>query len=318
MSTPPLLYKYRRFGKEVLQELCESGAYFPSPELFNDPLDSKPALVDDLDIGGKEALLEVLHRQQEQPAKLGRRVRTSAQRIEHLRHMSTEMSGSGQAERHGRLLSADIADLFLKELRGLGVFGLAERWYCPLMWRHYAHQHAGLCLELSTDDHVAKNLSQVSYGGSRSIPISSLALWKVHGNLLARKAVLDTALLSKAPAWSYEREWRVVSRSKDSYSCPLQLTAIYFGERCPTAVQTMVVKTLHSEFKDLVFYDIYFDPTSFELRRREVDIDEVIQTGVRTSTALVFGREKNPILPPGAIPIEECSDADEGEPHLYG
>lgn len=311
MSFPPHLYKYRRFSQNVLQELCDGSVYFASPESFNDPLDSKPSFIDDLDTQSKKALFAALYREHA-PQK------DPNERLSHLLYLSTEGADADRSVVFNLFLSHEIEGLFLGELRKLGVFSLAENWNCPLMWSHYADQHAGICLEFSTKDHVAHNLSRVRYDGNRSIHLSELASWKLRRDIEARKSVLDTALLSKAPAWSYEREWRIVSKSPDLHSAPLELSAIYFGERCPHAVQTMLVKTLHNEYSDLSFYDIGFDSQTFELRRVEVDIDEVVHTGVRPSAALVFGRQMNPLLPPGAIALTEAPQDDEGEPYLHG
>lgn len=72
---------------------------------------------------------------------------------------------------------------------------------------------------------------------------------------------------------------------------------------------------LHDTFLKIVFYDIQFDPQTFELQRFKIDIDEVVQTGVRESVLLAFGR-LDPILQPDAIPIVQPLSEDEGPPYL--
>lgn len=78
----------------------------------------------------------------------------------------------------------------------------------------------------------------------------------------------------------------------------------------------MLVKTLHSAFPKLTFYDIGFDPKTFELLRSEVDADEIMQTGVRQSAALIFGRQMNPYLPPGAVALPEPFEGEDSEPYF--
>src|SRR3546814_19069792 len=70
------------------------------------------------------------------------------------------------------------------------------------------------------------------------------------------RSVLNLAFLSKAQAWEYEREWRILSERPGSLSVPLRLKGIYFGERCSRAIQTVIVKALHDAHPQLTFYQI--------------------------------------------------------------
>jgi len=203
----------------------------------------------------------------------------------------------------------------LHEIGQRGVFSLAEKWDCPLMWSHYAHNHEGLCLEYSTHDHAARNLLQVRYDASRAIALSALFDWKVKNLPGARQKVLELAFLSKAEAWSYEREWRILGKSPGSHGASLELTGIYFGQRCSAAIETAIVKTLCDVTPRLAFYRVRFDPRTFDLCQDEIDTDEVIQTGVHPSAVLVFGRAMAPVLPPGAIPLV-APEPDEGPPYF--
>src|SRR3546814_9665274 len=94
------------------------------------------------------------------------------------------------------------------------------------------------------------------------------------------RSVLNLAFLSKAQAWEYEREWRILSERPGSLSVPLRLKGIYFGERCSRAIQTVIVKALHDAHPQLTFYRVRFDANTFELHRQEVDIDEEIHCGI--------------------------------------
>src|SRR3546814_4067144 len=118
------------------------------------------------------------------------------------------------------------------EVAKRGILSLAERWNCPLMWSHYAQQHEGVCLEFSTPENVARNLLRVRYGADRSIPLSELYAWKVEHNADARERVLNLAFLSKAQAWEYEREWRILSRSEEHTSELQSLMRISYAVFC--------------------------------------------------------------------------------------
>lgn len=311
MKTPRLLYKYKAFNNYLLQELCGAEALFASPSLFNDPLDSKPSIHDNLVLSDKEELLRALYREHKPKTDVGRI-------LGNFKYLATEdASGEEVDKQYERFVSVDIHRMLLHEFGKRGILSLAERWNCPLMWSHYADQHKGLCLEYSTHESVANNLSQVRYNADRAIPLSEVFAWKVGQAPGARKTVLDLAFLSKAPAWKYEREWRILAERPGSLSVPLRLTGIYFGERCSPAIQTVIVKALYDAHPKATFYRIHFDPKTFQLRKRKVDVDEEIQCGIRPPVALSFRAELAPVLPPGAIPLLSTSnDPDEGEPYF--
>src|SRR3546814_2903198 len=114
-----------------------------------------------------------------------------------------------------------------------------------------------------------------------------------------RERVLNLSFLSKAQAWEYEREWRILSERPGSLSVPLRLKGIYFGERCSRAIQTVIVKALHDAHPQLTFYRVRFDANTFELHRQEVDIDEEIHCGICPPVALSFRAVLKPVLPSG-------------------
>src|SRR3546814_9048409 len=60
MQIPESLYKYRTFSNYLLQDLCGSESHFASPGIFNDPLDSKPSIGNDITLSRKEQLLKAL------------------------------------------------------------------------------------------------------------------------------------------------------------------------------------------------------------------------------------------------------------------
>lgn len=309
MVIPPFLYKYKAFSNFLLEELCGSATYFASPNSFNDPLDSKPSVEDDLSLSDKKLLLAALlkeHKPKQDPAQV----------FAKFDYLAREANDSDKAAAcFTRLIDSEIERLLLHEIGQRGVFSLAEKWDCPLMWSHYAHNHEGICLEYSTHDHAARNLLQVRYNASRAIALSTLFDWKVRNLPGARQKVLELAFLSKAEAWSYEREWRILGKSPGSHGAPLELTGIYFGQRCSSAIETAIVKTLCDVTPRLAFYRVRFDPRTFDLCQDEIDTDEVIQTGVHPSAVPIFGCAVAPVLPTGAIPLV-APEPEEGPPYF--
>lgn len=309
MDTPELLYKYKAFNNYLLQELCGSESHFASPSAFNDPLDSKPSINDDITLPDKEHLLRVLYREYK-PNKDPEAV------LGNFCYLASENTHEARA-RYDSFVTTDIERMLRHEIGQRGVLALAARWNCPLMWSHYAQQHQGLCLEFSTQESVARNLMQVRYGADRSIPLSALYAWKVDNAVGARELVLNLAFLSKAKAWEYEREWRILAAKPGSLSVPLRLRGIHFGERCSPAIQTVIVKALHDAHPNVTFYRVRFSANTFDLCRQEVDVDEEIQCGICPPVALAFRSELAPVLPPGAIPLPSSeTEPDEGPPHF--
>ncbi|VXC20433.1 conserved hypothetical protein [Luteimonas sp. 9C] len=308
-TPPPYLYKFRSFNPHLIAELCNSEIYFASPITLNDPLDSKPSIILDLPL---ERLEELFCRTMEESPKSG----DPARELAICRYNATEGTSDALAIQQRYKLSVElkIHQMLLNWIGSTGVLSLASNWDCPLMWSHYGAQHTGVCLEYSTRDHVAKNLLMVRYDAPRSVSLQDLYDWKLKGDFAARKRVLETSFLAKAPAWSYEEEWRCLARSSGPHSVPFDLAAIYFGERCNSSVRTAIVKTMHDRSKPLHFYDVSFSQDNFALRRDEVDLEEVLQVGLRPSPALLFGRVPLSDEWASKIPIPPEQESD---PKLY-
>jgi len=282
---PGLLYKFRRFSPHLISELCNSQTYFSSPDNFNDPLDSKPAFVSDLHRSELEELLGVLLEESDgvdslQGVIASCRYNATYDETDHERMEAVYVN----------LLAGRVTSLLRNWIGSHGVLSLASRWDCALMWSHYADQHAGVCLEYSTRDHVLSNLMPVDYERPRSIRLRDVFDWKVRRDSGARRRIIEIAFLTKAPAWSYEQEWRSVSRRPGVAPLRFDLVGIYFGQRCSQSVRTAIVKMMHDATPGVVLYDVSFCENTFDLRRSMVDVQEILQVGLRRSAALAFGR----------------------------
>jgi hypothetical protein len=72
----------------------------------------------------------------------------------------------------------------------------------------------------------------------------------------------------KTPAWSYEKEWRipVPGRREDDAELfgdygfdPRELTAIYFGPKCPTEDRAELLKLITLGLRHVKAYEMLFD-----------------------------------------------------------
>src|SRR3546814_15241232 len=95
MQIPESLYKYRTFSNYLLQDLCGSESHFASPGIFNDPLDSKPSIGNDITLSRKEQLLKALCKEH-RPHKSFEKV------LENFRYLASEFSSRSEERRVGK------------------------------------------------------------------------------------------------------------------------------------------------------------------------------------------------------------------------
>ncbi|HEX6706060.1 MAG TPA: DUF2971 domain-containing protein [Albitalea sp.] len=291
---PKILYKYRAFTTRTIEQLCGDRLYFADPSTFNDPLDCKPRVQADCDLPTLERIMFELVRRRKAAemtsaasrAKLrgpktqqhiDKVSRAEAQRlIGELAYLATDPEYSATPPSpHVSLLVAEI-ELELLRRYDKGVFSLARRYDCPLMWSHYGEQHHGMCLGYAVPADGFAGLHEVSYGGGRLVSAKKVAAMVVHddGDDAAQREVDAAVLLRKAGEWRYEREWRLLG-PRGLSDAPLELCEVIFGLRCAEAVKHTVARALHGRERPVRLYEIVEVTDSFRLKRRPVDVDEL-------------------------------------------
>lgn len=286
MTMPLRLYKYRAFNVNSLRLLSEAEVYYADPKSFNDPLDCNPTLHIDTDRDALEKLAFSM-------LKSTRGIVKAHERLNHHRYMSTEYGGNyktdPETERYYmQMLASEVKGLLVDDFGSRGVFSLAKKWDCPLMWSHYADEHRGICIEYDAADAEFFKISAVDYERPRSIKISELISWKLNACDKAESEIFNTFFLAKAPQWKYEEEWRDVAVSNGVHFAPARITGIYFGLRCDAAVITTVVKLFSNSETPISFHNIYPHEDSFGLMHRDVDTHEIEANGLRSSTLFEF------------------------------
>ena len=275
-KVPERLYKYRHFDDLTLESLVLDMVFFADPSKFNDPLDTRPSLEVDI---GEENLARMLRTLVEQRAtdemsaglKTGEvRGPRAAEHIErHSRrradevvrnaeYYATDPDGGGLKN----VLSHYIEEELLRRYQN-GIFCLAGRATCPLMWSHYGDQHRGICIGYSVPERTT--VHEVKYGGSRLIEASKVAAM-LEGDESVGREVDDAVLLRKAPPWRYEREWRVIGRQGLQHST-LELEEIVFGIRCSNTVKYAVMRALQGRERSVEFFDIRETRGRFPLKK---------------------------------------------------
>ncbi len=286
---PERLYKYRAFSNRMVEMLIDDSVHFADPSTFNDPLDAKPALDKDLPA---EQMAQILSQLVEQriSAEMTSAARTILYRgpktVEHIALLSRRRAEQLIADIRYNATDPDfdgtdpeqfyfgqgVEDELLRRYNK-GIFSLAKRSECPLMWSHYGDQHKGICLGYSVPTDVADEIHQVRYGGSRLIKASLVAAM-LSGDQSAQREVDDAVLLRKASAWKYENEWRMIG-ARGQQSLKLELKEVVFGMRCSAPVIYTVVKALEDRERKVRFHEIRVLEGRFILQKRALNVDEL-------------------------------------------
>lgn len=310
---PKLLYKYRGFSNLTLSLLIEDTIYFATPTTFNDPLDTRPTLETDIDSEALEKILfkliedrtsaemsaaakKIRYRGPKTLDHIARQSRMAAIRLlEEIRYNAT--NPDFEVDDPVRFLLGQYIEYELLRRYDKGVFSLAKRPTCPLMWSHYADQHRGLCLGYSIPEAAMPNIHKIHYGGDRLVR-ASVVEDMLNGDEAARQTVDNAVLLKKAKPWAYEREWRLIG-PRGNQDSPLELEEVVFGMRCDSAVKYAVVQALEKRDRPVRFFEIRELRSSFILVKRRVDIDELASALPRRCRALdgVFDDLSEPDAP---------------------
>ncbi len=307
-SMPEKIYRYQSFDALSLSALCHDQLYFSDPNKFNDPLDCKPAVINDSDkltlrnilialiqtritgevisslrvakVEGEQAQAHA-HKQGKQEA--DNEIRNIAY---HATNPDYEVSVE---EAECDLLTYAIQTELLKQ-NNRGVCCLSEEYNNPLLWSHYGDQHKGFCIGYSLDRNPKPKINKVDYGGERTVSTSLIAKAILHQDEQARGVLDRQMFLRKAGSWQYEKEWRLFD-SIGVQNSPLKLEEINFGIRCPDAVIHAVVEAL--EPRGIKFYSMHSVWKTFDLDRTD-DLGELRAFLPRTSQSgiEIFGDPK--------------------------
>ncbi|HXW73145.1 MAG TPA: DUF2971 domain-containing protein [Methylocella sp.] len=259
---PPKLYKYCPFGVFALRALTEAEVFYCEPKNFNDPLDCKPNIEIDVDVGSLEKLCAkfLLQTHSEEAAH---------EKIQGCRWFAWDEhreSGKNQEDCYKKSLACEIKESLDSEWETKGVLCLSETWNSPLMWSHYADQHRGLCIEYDTSAVQHPTLGPVDYRSQGSIKASELVEWKLRGSQEAEQRVHTQYFFSKASQWRYEREWRDITAKSGAFDKSFPITGVHFGLKCDGSVITSIVRLL-KDMRTIALYHVDSSNGSFKLER---------------------------------------------------
>ena len=215
VNRPRRLFKYRSFNSLTLSILVEDFVYFADPITFNDPLDTKPTLSADVENESLEGILSRLieqrttvemsmaakaikYRGPKTTAHIARQSRRMAERLlEDIRYSANDPDYE-IADPAQFLLSQYIQEELLRRY-DKGIFSLAERANCPLMWSHYGDQHRGLCLGYSIPEAAEADVHKIRYGGTRLVEASEVAAMLAGSDDARRKVAVSSSNSLRRP-----------------------------------------------------------------------------------------------------------------------
>ncbi|MCP2121519.1 UNVERIFIED_ORG: hypothetical protein J2Y93_001564 [Pantoea agglomerans] len=289
MLVPDKLFKYKSFNSDCMELIIADYLYFANPNQFNDPLDCKVSIFDD--IQDEEQLKNILSILYQRIAE--EKLNNAANNL-HYNGPKTRDKISLLSKSESDRMIADLYQQFdfyddepfsvtgtLANLIGKiilsgysnGVLSLAQDCNCPLMWSHYADNHKGLCLGYTIPDKAKVKIRPINYtSNSRDIKTSQI-LKMLNGDTNAKLEIEKAIFLRKASPWQYEKEWRMISKI-GKQNASLYLSDIIFGMRCKDTTIYTIMKSLQGRNLPITFWQMAEVHQQFTLRKIEINLDD--------------------------------------------
>jgi len=252
---PPRLYKYQPFNAQSLANLKNASIWFSAPTAFNDPFDCALPIVDParLTENDFQRALEYVK---------GRRTMTA--------ELIAEMCPDGKPSQRFREVILKSIDSIYSARRKLQTTGRGVACFSakPLditMWSHYR----GFCLEFDTSIEPFSKAFHVRY--SETFPyVNPVDLLVEPDHDDSENELLVALVLTKAPCWNYEEEWRVMHMEPSTlFTYDYRaLTGIYFGAAMPYAHKEILSLVLHGA--PTTAYEVLQDDQGFALHAKVV------------------------------------------------
>jgi len=132
------------------------------------------------------------------------------------------------------------------EIKELGIICLSEIKNDILMWSHYANGHTGFCIEF--ERHENNDLGQYDH----CLPVTYDTIEVPSFDSLSIQERVSTAKIvtTKAPSWSYEKEWRLIiehTSSNNLLPIPAKITSVIFGCKMTDAKRRIIANILRDD-----------------------------------------------------------------------
>ena len=146
--------------------------------------------------------------------------------------------------KNGNRSKHDFAWLRKYWTEAYGFISFSDNWKSPLMWAHYANNHAGVCLGI---DVKFGEPIEIKYLPARSMTDIDFTEFET----AADEALFQKIATTKFDQWAYEREWRLFKKLDfdargprpdffyQQFSPDFELREVILGARCPKTRQEM-------------------------------------------------------------------------------
>ena len=125
-----------------------------------------------------------------------------------------------------------------------GICSLSELNNVPEMWKNYADNYSGYCVEYDVSDYDFNSaIFPVIYQDDRNTNILEQIVYNFIGQMIfgfsngqidADKSQFLRLFLTKNTKWAYQKEWRIIGGAKEKLHSP-KIKAVYLGKNCSEA-----------------------------------------------------------------------------------
>ncbi len=226
-----------------------------NPEELNDPFESNPYLVDDINENT-------------------------------IRNACKYLSKTGAADISDEWLEKGVdavkrkLERFVKSTRrNARVISFCKRVDSQLLWAHYANSHKGVCLHFSSGAFSAKGIRRGSVEYRTQRPslllsmVAKLALptkntLNTSDRISLRKELYGSMFFSKPLDWQYEEEFRIIRSTAGKTPISFNkdgMLEIIFGERTSTKDRKRIRKMVDDTGHDVMFRQARISPSNFSV-----------------------------------------------------
>jgi len=173
----------------------------------------------------------------------------------------------------------------------LGIYSLSLTYSEELLWAHYASSYNGYCIEYDID--LLKNNYLTSKTVNEFLVDYQPKLSTITYHDIEPENVLNKLYATKSIKWKCEKEIRLIydTSSVKNYH-PSALLSICFGMKLSKKHRQLIIKSLIN--RNVIFYEIYREPNSYKLERREIYKNTVGEN----KRYLSFLKKREPIILP--------------------
>lgn len=161
-----------------------------------------------------------------------------------------------------------------KDIKELAILCLSEINHDILMWSHYTEGHTGFCIEFERSDN--NDLGNWDY--CLPVTYNKIEVPSFDVSQLEKKASVAKIVATKAPNWSYEKEWRLIvphNFANGIIPLPAKITSVIFGCKMDDSRRRTVANILHH---DVLYLEAIQLKTQFSLDIKPISFETIIGT----------------------------------------